>query len=206
MSIFLSSLLKKHMITIHHIIFLPMEKLFIPVILGTSRKDNMSEKAAAYIVEVLKFRNDIEVQLIRPEEYTHGYTIPSWEETELTTPWKDIVKKAKAFIIVTPEYNHGYPGELKLLLDQELAGYLGKPVGLCGVSAGGFGGTRVVEQLTQVVRELGMIVLSYSLYFPKVKEIFGMPKEELEKSYKDRILKMADILVSYSEGDFSVQK
>lgn len=172
-----------------------MEKIFIPVILGTSRKGNMTEKAAEYIVEVFSAREDIETVLIRPEEYIHGYTIPPWENSELATPWKEVVKKAKAFLIVTPEYNHGYPGELKMLLDMDLAGYTDKPVCICGASSGTFGGTRVVEQLTQVVRKLGLVVLSYSLYFPKVQEIFSQPKEQIEKDHKERINKAGDLLV-----------
>jgi NAD(P)H-dependent FMN reductase len=40
-------------------------------------------------------------------------------------------------VIVTPEYNHGYPGLLKHVLDSNLKEYIHKAVGLCGVSAGG---------------------------------------------------------------------
>ena len=59
-------------------------------------------------------------------------------------------------MIVAPEYNHGYPGILKHVLVTNPNGCIHKPYGLCGVSAGGFGGTRVVESLLPVMRELGM--------------------------------------------------
>jgi NAD(P)H-dependent FMN reductase len=48
------------------------------------------------------------------------------------------------------EYNHSYPGELKMLLDMLFSQYAHKPVGICGVSSGAWGGTRMVEQLRLV--------------------------------------------------------
>jgi NAD(P)H-dependent FMN reductase len=57
---------------------------------------------------------------------------------------------ADGFIIVSPEYNHSYPGELKMLLDMLFSQYAHKPVGICGVSSGAWGGTRMVEQLRLV--------------------------------------------------------
>ena len=67
--------------------------------------------------------------------------------------------RADGLVIVAPEYNHGYPGILKHALDTNLKEYIHKPVGLCGVSAGGFGGTRVIESLLPVMRELGMVTI-----------------------------------------------
>ena len=49
------------------------------------------------------------------------------------------ITKADGLIIVSPEYNHGYPGELKMMLDMIYEEYTSKPVGFCGVSAGGSG-------------------------------------------------------------------
>jgi len=57
-----------------------------------------------------------------------------------------------ALIIISPEYNHGYPGELKMLLDlapRKL--YEGKYVGLVGVSSGSLGGARRIQQLMLVI-------------------------------------------------------
>ena len=170
-------------------------KPFIPLILGTSRKDNNSEKIAAYLLDTLTQRGDVEVQLVKPEEFISGRTIPSWEEDAKAKNWRDLATRANAFIIITPEYNHGYPGELKMLLDAAYKEYTGKPVVLCGVSAGPFGGVRVVEQLVQVVRELGMKVLSFSLHFPMVKELTSLSKEDLDKQYAERMEKMIDLLL-----------
>jgi NAD(P)H-dependent FMN reductase len=59
----------------------------------------------------------------------------------------DLLMRADGLVIVAPENNHGYSGMLKHALDANLKEYIHKPVSLCGVSAGGFGGTRVVDRL-----------------------------------------------------------
>jgi len=170
-------------------------KKFIPVILGTGRVGRRSEPVARYVVEVLKERGDMEVELIDVANYIFGRTIPQWAKDPQTQPWQDIAKRADAFVFVFPEYNHGYPGELKILLDQDYENYQGKKVLLCGVSAGGFGGTRGVENLLPVLRELSLIALQPSLYFSKVEENFKQPKAELDKLYQDSINKAVDLLV-----------
>src|SRR5712671_4883504 len=78
----------------------------------------------------------------------------------------------KRLEIETPEYNHGYPGLLKHALDMCLEEYIHKVVGLVGVSAGPFGGSRVIEQMVQVVRELGLAVTFTDLNFSKVRDAF----------------------------------
>src|SRR5438046_9040982 len=67
------------------------------------------------------------------------------------------VERCDDLILVTREYNHGYPGLLKHALDMNLKEYIHTVVGICGVSAGAFGGARVIEQLLPVGRELGLV-------------------------------------------------
>ena len=54
-------------------------------------------------------------------------------------------------VVVTPEYNHGYPGVLKSVLDLLLKEYIHKAVAFVGVSAGPWGGTRVIEAMVEPV-------------------------------------------------------
>lgn len=172
-----------------------MSKKFIPVILGTGRIGRNSEKVARYVVSILQERSDIETELVDVRDYIFGRTIPIQENETKTKSWQEIAKRADAFVIIFPEYNHGYPGELKILLDQDLENYQGKKALLCGVSIGGFGGVRGVENLLPVCRELGLLALQSSLYFSKVWEIFEGAKEELDKIYKQNINKTVDLLV-----------
>ena len=166
------------------------KKFSVPVILGTAREGRQSEKVAHAIMDVFEEREDIVAQLIDARVYSHGRTIPSWEENDTIHPWRQVMAEADAFLIVTPEYNHGYPGELKMLLDQGFDAYAGKPVVVCGVSSGQLGGARVVENLLPVLRELGMITSQYSLYVSNVGEF------EADKAFRKRVNKAGDILVS----------
>jgi NAD(P)H-dependent FMN reductase len=74
--------------------------------------------------------------------------------------------------VVSPEYNHGYPGVLKSILDLLLKEYIHKSVAFVGVSAGPWGGTRVIEAMVQVVRELGLSATFTDLNFPFVQDKF----------------------------------
>lgn len=170
-------------------------KKFIPIILGTGRVGRRSESVARYLVESIGERDDVEVEFIDVNDHAFGHTIAPWQNDAQTKPWQEIVKRADAFVIVMPEYNHGYPGELKLLLDQDYDNYKGKKVLLCGVSAGSFGGVRGVENLLPVCRELGLFPLKTSLYFSKVEETFKQPKTELDKMFKDSTNKAIDSLM-----------
>lgn len=160
--------------------------MYFPVILGTARTGRQSEKVAKFVMEETKKAGfDTEVIDVR------DYRIQATDNTMGSPQAKKLsenIDKADAMIIVTPEYNHGYPGELKMMLDMLYDQYSKKPVGFCGVSAGGLGGARAVEQLRQVAAELHMVDIREALYFPVVQNLFddkGGIKDAT--SYKDRI-------------------
>lgn len=79
--------------------------------------------------------------------------------------------RADAFLIVTPEYNHGYPAALKQFIDEVPASWEARPVGF--VSYGGVsGGLRAVEQLRQVLAELHAMTVRSSVCFTNAWEQF----------------------------------
>ena len=77
---------------------------------------------------------------------------------------------ADGLIVVSPEYNHGYPGPLKEVLDSLYEEYEHKPIGICG-AGGGLGGSRAVEQLRLVAIELKLVPIREALYFPMVWDL-----------------------------------
>lgn len=100
--------------------------------------------------------------------------------------------RADAIIIVTPEYNHGYPGMLKHALDTNLKEYIHKAAGVCGVSAGGFGGARVIQNLLPVLREIGLVTIFWDGNFSKVGSIFdedGKLTDETQIGRLDKFFK-----------------
>ena len=134
-------------------------KLFIPILLGTVRKGRESEKVANLLYERMSTHKEIETQLFDPR----GMDLPMDDDGQglkfKNPEYRNAIIRADGLVVISPEYNHAYPGSLKRVLDIVLTEYAHRAVGLVGVSAGGFGGTRAVEQLVGVVRELGLIFL-----------------------------------------------
>lgn len=146
------------------------DKLFIPIILGTVREGRRSEYVAKFLVKRLKEHPEATTKLFDPRDFDFPKDGYGQDIKDVFPKYRDAVIKADGFIIVAPEYNHGYSGDLKKVLDLMLQDYIHKAVGLCGVSAGGLGGTRVVEQLVNVVRELGLVATFTDLNVSKAKD------------------------------------
>jgi NAD(P)H-dependent FMN reductase len=171
--------------------------LFIPVILGTPRQGRMSEHVARFVFGQLEKRDGIETELID----VRTLKLPTDDAGEAIKDegFSRACARADGLVIVTPEYNHGYPGMLKHALDTNLKEYIHKAVGVCGVSAGGFGGTRVIENLLPVLRELGLVVIFVDGNFSGVRKIFDESGALLDESYIKRTEKFIGELVWMSK-------
>lgn len=171
-------------------------KTYIPIVIGTAREGRQSEYVAQYVYELLKQRQGVEFELIDVRDFLPAVrTIPPWEKNDITKPWRDIVAKSTGFIFVVPEYNRGYPGEFKMLLDQEFKGYEGRPALIVSVSSGNFGGVRMAEHLVASLRYMGFRILSQDIQVPQVEEFVKMNKEEKDKMLKQKIEKLVESLV-----------
>lgn len=168
--------------------------LFIPVILGTPRQGRQSELVAEFIVEQISAREGVETELI--DIRTLSIATNDAGESIKDPQFSATIKQSDGLIIVAPEYNHGYPGLLKHVLDTCLKEYIHKAVGLCGVSAGAFGGTRVIQNLLPVMRELGLVTTFYDLNFSNVQSLFDQSGKLIDKStYARRFDRFMDELV-----------
>jgi len=144
--------------------------LFIPVILGTTRKGRASENIARFVFGQVQKYEGVETELIDIRELK----LPTDDAGEaIKDPnFSAAMMRADGIVIVTPEYNHAYPGMLKHVLDTNLKEYIHKAVGICGVSAGGFGGTRVIEAMLPVMRELGLVTIFWDGNFSGAQQLF----------------------------------
>lgn len=172
------------------------EKLTIAVLAGTTRVQRRSINAAKWVADFMSAQPNVEIILVDPEDFNFP---GDGNDPEGKDPrYGEITAKADAFFIVTPEYNHSFPGSLKRMLDSELQNYNHKPVGFAGVSDGNWGGTRAIESLVPAVRETGLVVLSWDIYFPWVQNIFdesGNMKQEYVERYTKNLQKLYDELV-----------
>jgi NAD(P)H-dependent FMN reductase len=174
-----------------------MSKLFIPLVLGSAREGRESEKVARYVFNEITAVNAFETQFVDVRDFLFGKTA---EYPEAATPWKEIMTRADGWIIVSPEYNRGIPGELKILIDSLDEEYAKKPVAIVGVSSGKMGGARMAEHILPTLITLGMIPLSPALLFPVVKTLFDSDGNILDDSYKKKIADMVEQMVWYAQA------
>ena len=167
--------------------------LFIPLILGTAREGRQSENVARFVFEQTKKRADVETELIDVRELP--MKLDDAGEQMKDPKFSAAIERCDGLIIVTPEYNHGYPGLLKHALDMNLKEYIHKAVGICGVSAGSIGGARVIEGLLPVMRELGLVAIFEDVNFGSVAKIFDDQGNLLDQNYVRRLDKFLNELV-----------
>jgi NAD(P)H-dependent FMN reductase len=126
--------------------------LNIAVIVGSTRQGRFGPVVAEWFAAEARTRPDLEVDLVDLAEVELPAVHPNRPVPELDA-WLARVDRADGFVVVTPEYNHGYPASLKHAIDLAYDEWRAKPVAF--VSYGGMaGGLRAVEQLRQVFAEL----------------------------------------------------
>jgi NAD(P)H-dependent FMN reductase len=170
-------------------------KLFVPIILGTPRKARASESVARWVHSKMLEREEIETQFFDVRDFELPRDHYGTEIGYLFPEWRDAIIRADGLVIVTPEYNHGYPGTLKSVLDLLLKEYIHKAVAFVGVSAGPWGGTRVIEACVPMVRELGLSVTFTDLNFPQAARKFDDDGTLLDPAYEKRVRGFLDELV-----------
>lgn len=170
-------------------------KLFIPTLLGTLRKNRESGNVATWVCGKMRGRGDIETQFFDVRDFDLPGDHYGTEIGKNFPEWREAIVRADGMVIVTPEYNHGYPGTLKSVLDLLLKEYIHKAVAFVGVSAGPWGGTRVIEAMVPMVRELGLAVTFSDLNFPSVASKFDADGNLLDAAYDKRVVGFLDELV-----------
>jgi len=159
--------------------------LLIPLILGTTRKGRASENVARFVFSEIKKHESVETEFIDLRDLK--FPTDDAGESIKDPQFSAAMERADGLILVVPEYNHGYPGLLKHALDTNLKEYIHKAVGVCGVSAGGFGGTRMIENLLPVLRELGLVTIFWDGNFSHAHKLFDHNGTLLDTGYIRRI-------------------
>ncbi len=172
--------------------------MYIPIILGTSRDGSVSEHVADFVFNYIKGLNKFETELLKTKDFVSIPSTGGAMNKEMHDKWQSSANRADGFIIVSPEYNHGYPGELKLMIDEFLKEYEHKPFGICGVSISPMGGVRMVEALKGVISELRGVSLRNSVYFSTGNKI--LDDNEYKEGKKPQINTMVDELLWYAEA------
>ena len=151
----------------------------ISVVLGTAKENNFSTGVAKVVFDHISQKDDIEAKFVDVKDFLFGKTVTTKDNADLIQPWKDIVAESDAIIFVSPEYNHSYPGELKILIDSLFDEYKGKVAGVVGVSMGPYSGVRAVEALKMVLHTTNFKLVLKSVNVPGVRD--GLDEESIKK-------------------------
>ena len=146
----------------------------VKVILGSIRPGRAGKTIADWVIKKSKeYDGDLAFELIDLKEVD----LPFMDEpmppmmsddyaNEHTKRWSAMIKNADALVIVTPEYNHGYPPVLKNAIDFLYNEWKDMPVGLVGY--GGGGATHAIRQLREILEYVGMKVLEDPVTIGKI--------------------------------------
>src|SRR2546430_5598714 len=140
---------------------------YIPIIVGSTRRERQSIKVARFVLARLQQRKGVETELLDLLEYDFPIMEERLHRRNDPPPrlkeYGQKVGRGDSLIIVTPEYNNGYPGVLKNALDYLLPEYERKPIGIVTVSAGGYGGITRLAQLRLGTFGMGAFPISKNL-------------------------------------------
>ena len=146
--------------------------LNIKVILGSTREGRFGDKPARWIFDEAAKKENVKAELLDLRDYPLPFfnepVSPSMIKEPYAHPvvkqWTAKIAEGDAFIIVTAEYNHGYPAVLKNVLDYVYREWHRKTVGFVGY--GSVAGARAIEQLRQVAVELQMAPIRAAIHIP----------------------------------------
>jgi NAD(P)H-dependent FMN reductase len=143
--------------------------MLIQVISSTTREGRFSERVATWVTGQLGAREDFDVEQIDLREYPLPFfdgVAPARAPREYSSPELERLgrrlDRSDGFIVLTAEYNHGYPAVLKNAMDWTFVEWRRKPMSFVGW--GQVGAARAIEQLRLVAVEFEMAPLRHAVH------------------------------------------
>ncbi|TKB96490.1 NADPH-dependent FMN reductase [Pedobacter cryotolerans] len=171
----------------------------ISIISSSVRNGRNSHRVALYFKNYLEENDIADVKIIDLKTLD----FPIFEErlkfisepTEAMLSLADDIKNADGIIVVTPEYNGGYPASLKNVIDLLYAEWKRKPIGIATVSAGAFAGSQVITSLQFTLWKIGALVVPAMFPVAMIDKTFdenGNPsdKEATDKKAKSFVAEL----------------
>jgi NAD(P)H-dependent FMN reductase len=135
----------------------------VALIYGSIRPGRLCDRVGGWAAAEIARRNSFALDVIDPAAQELAAALTD-DDADAVAALERRFAAADAFVVVTPEYNHGYPAALKQLIDLVAVPWQAKPVAF--VSYGGMsGGIRAVEQLRQVFAELHAVTIRDGVSF-----------------------------------------
>lgn len=177
---------------------------YIPVILGSIRRNRESAKVAKFALDWLRKLEGVTTELLDLKELN----LPMMEERlrfrddgpPSVVLFSSKIREADSILIVTPEYNGGYPGVLKNALEYLKDEYRHKPFGIITVSAVETAGILCLVSLRQIVLQMGGLPIPAALMVAHVKKSFDGEGKSLDPAFAKKARFFFDELLWFAEA------
>jgi NAD(P)H-dependent FMN reductase len=177
----------------------------ILILSSSVRTGKKSNRVALYFLNYLKEKNIGAAELLDLEDY--HFPIFNERLRLLKEPpagllnFADKIKSADGIILVTPEYNGGYPASLKNAIDVLYDEWKRKPIAITTVSNGPFAGMNVITSLQYSLWKIGACTVPALFPVPTIEKTFdenGVPADK--ESTDKRAAKFIDELSWWMEA------
>ena len=164
----------------------------LQIIVGSTRPTRAADKVLPWITAAAAQHPEFETEVLDLRDWQLPLFAEHWGSIgdpadpaysdEVVRRWNRKVAEADAYLIITPEYNHSVPGELKNAIDNVFVSFAfrNKPMAFAGYSGGVGGGIRAIEHLNQIATEVEAVPLRSTVIVPFVEQAFtgdGQPKD-----------------------------
>jgi NAD(P)H-dependent FMN reductase len=178
----------------------------LQVIVGSTRPTRAADRVVPWVVDQARSHGAFEVEVLDLRDWPlpffqeHLGTIGDFTDPTYSDPivraWNRKIAEGDAYLIVTAEYNHGVPGQLKNAIDSIFVSFAlrNKPVGFVGYSAGIAAGVRAVEHLALIVIEAEAVPLRNTVLIPFVANAFGQDDQPTDAATRTALSIMLDDL------------
>lgn len=169
----------------------------IIIISSSVREDRKSHRLALFFKRYIEEGAKALVEIVDLKEYR----FPLFEErlkfqknpSDRTLEFSEKIKNADGVLIVTPEYNGGYPASLKNVIDLLYDEWFRKPIAIATVSDGVFGGMQVITSLQFTLWKMKAWVIP--AMFPTAKVSDNYDEEGYPKN-RDQANKLAEVFIN----------
>ena len=193
-----------------------MAKPRIAVIIGSTRKTRFADKPAAWLMDQVKSRNDLDFELVDLRDFDLPFfdekASNAWmpSEDDRAVRWQKKLAEFDGYLFIVAEYNRSVTGALKNALDQAYKEWNRKPMAV--MAYGSLGGARAAEHLRLIAIELQMVPVRSGIHlggteFFKVSPL-GKNGEmtEVEEVLKPSVKSTLDDLAWWAKATIAAHK
>jgi len=162
----------------------------ISIISSSVREGRKSHNVALYFKNYLTEHKLASTEIIDLKAYNfpifNGTLKTMDNPSKKVLEYADKIKSSDGIIIVTPEYNGGYPASLKNAIDLLYDEWRYKPIGIVTVSSGPFGGSQAVISLQFTLWKMRAWTVPATFPVPNVETSFDEDGKAADKEATDK--------------------